>query len=84
MKKSAPPGWSPSQITHRIDGFVVDPENPDRVPSRVASLIHAAEFGGDSISDVRARMVARQNAHEHRRKRQRAIINRMAKVQRHA
>jgi hypothetical protein len=83
MKKSAPPGWSPHQIMHRIDGHIVDFENPDHVPSSVASLIRAARTGGDSVADVRARMIARQRALEHRRKRQRAIINRMAMV-RHA
>jgi hypothetical protein len=83
MKKAAPPGWSPHQIVHRVDGWFVDPENPGHVPSRVAALIRAARSGGDSIADVRARMVARQRALEHRRKRKRAIINRMAMV-RHA
>ena len=83
MKKIAPPGWEPHQIVHRIDGYFIDPENPGHVPSRVAALIRAARFGGDSIADIRARMVARQRALEHRRKRQRAIINRMAMV-RHA
>ena len=83
MKKIAPPGWQPHQIVHRVDGYVIDPENPGHVPSRVAALIRAARTGGDRISDVHARMVARQNAHERKRKRQRAIIKRMAMV-RHA
>jgi hypothetical protein len=82
MKKIAPPGWQPHQIVHRLDGYVIDPENPGHVPSRVAALMRAARFG-DSIADIRARMIARQLAHEHRRKRQLAIINRMAMV-RHA
>jgi hypothetical protein len=82
MKKS-PPGWSPSQITHRVDGWIFDPENPGHVPSRVAALIRAARSGGDSVSDIKARMVARQRALEHRRKRKRAIIKRMAQS-RHA
>jgi hypothetical protein len=81
--KSTPPGWSPHQIVHRIDGYFIDPENPGHVPSRVASLIRAARSGGDSVSDIKARMVARQRALEHGRKRQRAIINRMAQS-RHA
>ena len=78
MKKSQPAGWSPSEIARRTDGYICDPENPGHVPSRVASLIRAARTGGDSISDVRGRMVARQNAHERKRKRQRAIVKRMA------
>jgi hypothetical protein len=82
-KKAAPAGWSPHEITHRIDGHIVDPENPDHVPSGVAALIRTARFGGDSIADIKARMVARQRALEHRRKRQHAIIKRLA-LSRHA
>jgi hypothetical protein len=79
MKKIAPPGWSPHEITHRIDGHIVHPENPDRVPSGVAALIRAARTG-DSISDVRARMVARQRALERTLKRRRLIEARMTRV----
>jgi hypothetical protein len=79
VKKIAPPGWSPHQITHRIDGHIVDPENPDHVPSRVAALIRAARTG-DSISDVRARMVSRQRALERTLKRRSLIEARMARV----
>jgi hypothetical protein len=79
VKKIAPPGWSPHQITHRIDGHIVDPENPDHVPSRVAALIRAAK-SGDSIADVRARMVARQHALERTLKRRRVIEARMTRV----
>jgi hypothetical protein len=82
VKKIAPPGWEPHAIVHRVDGFFVDPENPGHVPSRVAALIRAARTGGDSIADVKARMVARQRALEHGRKRQRAIIKRMARLHR--
>ena len=80
MKKIAPPGWSPHQITHRIDGHIVDPEKPDHVPSRVAALIRTARTGGDSISDVRARMVARQRALERKGKRRRAMEARMTRA----
>jgi hypothetical protein len=79
VKKIAPPGWSPHQIEHRIDGHIVDAENPDRVPSRVAALIRAARTG-DSISDVRARMVARQRALERKNKRRRAMEARMTRA----
>ena len=79
-KKAAPAGWSPHEITHRIDGHIVDPENPDHVPSRVAALIRAARSGGNSIADVRARMVARQRALERTLKRRRLIEARMARV----
>jgi hypothetical protein len=84
MKKIAPPGWSPHQITHRIDGHIVDPENPDHVPSRVAALIRAARTGGDSISDVRARMVARQHALKRTLKRRCVIEARMTRVRHNA
>jgi hypothetical protein len=70
---------------HRVDGYFIDPENPGHVPSRVAALIRAAmpSLSGDTIADIKARMVARQRALEHRRKRKRAIIKRMA-LSRHA
>lgn len=86
MKKAAPPGWSPHQITHRIDGYIVDPENEDRIPASVAEMIARAmplPGGDDTVTAVKARMVARQHALEHRRKRQSAIIKRMA-LSRHA
>ena len=79
MKKIAPPGWSPHQIEHRIDGYIVDPEDPGHIPSGVATLIRAARTG-DSISDVRARMVARQRALERKGKRRRAIEARMTRA----
>jgi hypothetical protein len=80
MKKAAPPGWEPHQIVHRVDGYFVDPENPGHVPSRVAALIRAARTGGDSISDVRERMIARQHALERTLKRRRAVEARMMRV----
>jgi hypothetical protein len=39
--KEGPPGWKPHQITHRIDGWVVDPENKDRIPAAIAELTPA-------------------------------------------
>jgi hypothetical protein len=84
MKKSAPPGWSPSEITRRTDGYFVDPENPDRIPRAAAEMIVAARFGGDSISDVRARMIAREHALKRTFKRRRAIEARMVMVRRDA
>jgi hypothetical protein len=65
--KNAPPGWKPHEIVHRVDGWFVDPSNPDHIPSAVAELIargmpQAGE--GNSIEDIRARMFARQRAHE--------------------
>jgi hypothetical protein len=80
VKKIAPPGWESSQIVHRTDGHIVDPENPGHVPSRVAALIRAARTGGDSIADVRERMIARQHALERTLKRRRAIEARMTRV----
>jgi hypothetical protein len=59
--KAAPPGWEPHQITHRIDGWVIDPENEARIPAAVAELIARAmpEPGDDTVAAIRARMLAR-------------------------
>ena len=85
MKKCAPPGFEPHKVISRIDGWICDPANEDRIPAAVASMIvqNMPSVGGDTIADIKARMVARQNAHERKRKRQRAIIKRMAQP-RHA
>jgi hypothetical protein len=58
---SAPPGWKPHQIVTRVDGWIVDPENEDRIPAAVAEIISRAmgQVGGDTVADVRARMLAR-------------------------
>jgi uncharacterized membrane-anchored protein YjiN (DUF445 family) len=83
--KAAPPGWEPHKVTSRIDGWIVDPENEDRIPASVAEMIARAMplLGGDNtVAAIKARMVARQRAHERGRKRQR-IVNRMASL-RHA
>lgn len=56
--KAAPPGWQPHEITYRVDGWVVDPDNEGRVPAAVAKLI--PDLRGYSVADVRARMLARQ------------------------
>lgn len=60
-RKAAPPGWEPHLITHRVDGWVVDPDNKDRIPAAVAEMIaRALPQPGDSIiAAVRARMLAR-------------------------
>jgi hypothetical protein len=59
--KAAPPGWKPHQITHRIDGWIVDPENKDRIPAAVAEMIARAmpQPGDNTVSAIRARMLAR-------------------------
>jgi hypothetical protein len=58
---SAPPGWKPHQIVTRVDGWIVDPENEDRIPAAVAEIISRAmgQFDGDTVADIRARMLAR-------------------------
>ncbi|QHP69820.1 hypothetical protein EI171_22495 [Bradyrhizobium sp. LCT2] len=60
--KAAPPGWQAHQITHRVDGWVIDPDDNGRVPAAVAKLIARAmpSLRGHSVADVRARMLARQ------------------------
>jgi hypothetical protein len=65
--KAGPPGWNPHEITSRIDGWVVDPDDEARIPARVAEMIFRAmsQLGdGNTVADVRARMLARQLMHE--------------------
>ena len=58
--KAAPPGWEPHKITHRIDGWIIDPENKDRIPAAVAAMIaRAMPHPGDTVAAIRARMYAR-------------------------
>lgn len=69
--KAAPPGWQPHEITHRVDGWVVDPANEGSIPAAVAKLIARAmpSLRGYSVADVRARMLARQRMHDELSKR---------------
>jgi len=65
--KTAPPGWQPHKIVTRIDGWIVDPDDEDRIPTRIAEMIFRAmpQLGdGNTVADVRARMLARQLRHE--------------------
>jgi hypothetical protein len=59
--KAAPPGWAPHEITHRIDGWVIDPENENRIPAAVAEMIARAmpQLGDDTVPAIYARMLAR-------------------------
>lgn len=63
--KTAPPGWQPHEITHRVDGFV-QPGKDGRIPAAIAKLIaHAMpNLRGYSVADVRARMLARQRMYD--------------------
>lgn len=60
--KSAPPDWQPHQIITRIDGWVVDPQNKSRIPTRVAEMIARAmpQLSDTRLGTIRARMVVRQ------------------------
>ncbi|QIG96782.1 hypothetical protein [Bradyrhizobium sp. 6(2017)] len=60
--KSAPPGWRPDQIVTRIDGWVVDPDDENRIPAAVTEMIARAmpQSGGSPVAAIRARMIARQ------------------------
>jgi hypothetical protein len=62
--KAAPPGWEPDKIISRIDGWVVDPENEDRIPPVIAEIIARAMPEPNEIEVIRARMMARQRAVE--------------------
>lgn len=59
--KAGPPGWQPHQIAHRIDGWVIDPDDEDRIPAAVVEMIARAmpQLDDDSVADARARMLAR-------------------------
>jgi hypothetical protein len=59
--KAAPPGWEPHKIMSRIDGWVVDPENEDRIPAAVAEMIARAmpQPRDDAVAVIRRRMYAR-------------------------
>jgi hypothetical protein len=59
--KAAPPGWTPHQITRRIDGWVIDTKNEDRIPAAVAEMIARAmpQPRDSAVAVIRARMLAR-------------------------
>jgi hypothetical protein len=59
--KAAPPGWQPHQVTHRVDGWIVDPENESRIPAAVAEMIARAmpQPGDNTVAANRGRMLAR-------------------------
>jgi hypothetical protein len=59
--KSGPPGWEPHKIVSRIDGWVIDPDDEDRIPTVVAEMIARAmpQLGDYTVADIRARMYAR-------------------------
>lgn len=60
-RRTAPPGWEPHLITHRVDGWVVDPQNENHIPAAVAEMIaRALPQPGDSVvAAIRDRMLAR-------------------------
>jgi hypothetical protein len=69
--KVGPPGWLPHQITRRVDGWCIDPENEDRIPAAVAEMIAAAmpqPGGRDAVAVIRARVMARQLTYERAKK----------------
>jgi hypothetical protein len=59
--KAGPPGWEPHKIVSRIDGWIIDPDDEDRIPSVVAEMIARAMplLGENAVADIRARMYAR-------------------------
>lgn len=52
--KAAPPGWKPHKIVTRIDGWVIDPENENRIPAAVAQMIARAmpQLGDDTVPAI--------------------------------
>ncbi|TYO67082.1 hypothetical protein FXV83_07705 [Bradyrhizobium hipponense] len=59
--KSAPPGWQAHKIVSRVDGWLIDSENEDRIPAAVAAMIARAmpHPGDDTVAAIYRRMVAR-------------------------
>jgi hypothetical protein len=59
--KAGPPGWQSHQVTHRIDGWIVDPADEDRIPSVVAEMIAQKMplLGDETVAAIRRRMYAR-------------------------
>jgi hypothetical protein len=59
--KAGPPGWEPHKVVSRIDGWVIDPDDQDRVPTVVAEMIARTipMLGDDTVAEIRARMYAR-------------------------
>jgi hypothetical protein len=59
--KAGPPGWEPHKIVSRIDGWVIDPDDEDRIPAPVVELIarQMPVLGDDSVAAIRRRMQAR-------------------------
>ena len=58
--KPGPPGWEPHKIVSRIDGWVIDPDDEDRIPSAIAEMIaRAMPLLDVTVADIRARMLAR-------------------------
>jgi hypothetical protein len=53
----APPGWQPHQIVSRIDGWI---GGEDRIPASVAVARRMPPLGDGSVTDIKARMSARQ------------------------
>jgi hypothetical protein len=80
--KAAPPGWAPHQVTNRVDGWIIDPDDEGRVPAAVAKMIvqAAPQLGGDSVRDIKARMIARHNIMKRTQIRQRKIARLLKRV----
>ena len=59
--KAGPPGWEPHKIVSRVDGWIVDPDDEDRIPAAVAEMIARAMplLGSNIVAAIRARMQAR-------------------------
>jgi hypothetical protein len=81
MAKAGPPGWAPHQLSSRTDGWLGGGDDPCHPPRAVAEVIARAmpQIGdGNTVADIRARMLARQTAHDRamaRRCAQDRIIN---------
>ena len=69
-----PPGWEPHRLQARLDGWIGN--DPTRAPPSVADAIARAlpQLGeGNTVADIKARMIARQIDYERKQMRQGAL-----------
>jgi len=52
----------PNQITHRVDGWVIDPEDENRIPAAVAEMIARAitQPSNSVVANILKRLIERQ------------------------
>jgi hypothetical protein len=54
-----PPAWEPHRIVTRVDGWLIDPRDENRIPPAIAEMMARAMPQPTLVDMVRARMLAR-------------------------